>query len=66
MMHGCENCSKGGAILILVVGILFLLKDVNIFDWGISWYTAAFLIVGLGHLGMASCKSCQAVMKKKK
>lgn len=36
--------------LVLIVGILFLLQDFGTWNfWGIHWYTAAFVIVGLLH-----------------
>jgi len=40
----CKTCS----IVAVIVGILFLLQDLAIWDfWGISWYTVAFIMVGL-------------------
>jgi len=52
--------------LLIIVGILFLLRDLNVWDfWNISWWTAGFLLVGLGHVGKACCPDCQAMSKKK-
>ena len=33
--------------LTLIVGILYLIADIGWFDWGISWWTAAFVLAGL-------------------
>lgn len=43
----CENKLLCG-IVVLVVGILFLLKDLNVWGfWGITPWTAVFVLVGL-------------------
>ena len=53
--------TMGGASL-LVLGVLFLLRDLNKWDfWGISWYTALFIVFGIGQLGSAKCPNCQAL-----
>jgi len=60
---GCAKCCKMGGGLFLLVGVLFLLVDLGMWDfWGIQWWTAAFLLLGVGKLGIAHCKAC---MKKK-
>jgi|TARA_B100001971_G_C18226050_1_gene560476 hypothetical protein len=65
-MHGCEKCSKICGYLVLALGILFLLQDMGKWAFfGISWYTALFLLIGVGKLGSGSCKGCQAEAKKK-
>ena len=66
-MHGCGKCTKVCGILLLALGIIFVLQDRGIWDfWGISWYTAVFLLVGIGHIGSSSCAECQATKKKGK
>ena len=41
----CKLCS----VVAVVIGVLFLLQDLAIWNfWNISWYTVAFLMVGLG------------------
>jgi len=53
----CEKCHKLGAGLVLVVGICFLMQDLNIWNfWGISWYTIAFIMAGLMCMGSTCCK----------
>lgn len=43
----CKTC----ALIAVIVGVLFLLQDRGIWDfWNLSWYTVAFLIIGLGSL----------------
>lgn len=37
-----------GGWLWLIAGILFLLADLGVFDWGISWWTVVFIVMGLG------------------
>ena len=35
-------------VALLVLGVLFLLQDLGKWDfWGLSWYTALFLLVGI-------------------
>ena len=49
----------GGAAF-LVLGVLFLLKDLGKWDfWGVNWYTALFLVVGVGHLASSKCPDCE-------
>ena len=67
MMQGCEKCFKVGGALFLILGILFLLQDLAIWDFfGISWYTALFVLMGVVHLASSTCKECQAVRSGKK
>lgn len=69
MMCSCGKCTKLTGIIFLVVGILFLLKDFNVWSfWGISWWAALFVIVGIVTIAQAGCKDCQAIcgMSKKK
>jgi predicted ferric reductase len=41
--------------VILILGVLFLLRDFNVWSfWNISWWTAAFILIGLGGF----CKCC--------
>jgi len=28
--------------------------------WNLQWWTIAFLLMGVGHLGMRSCPECMA------
>lgn len=66
-MLGCSKCYKLGGIAFLVLGILYLIADLTAWDFlGIQWYTALFIVVGLGHLGSAGCKDCKAVREGRK
>ena len=61
-MMGCDKCVKIGGVLFVVLGLLFLLQDLGIWDfWNISWYTALFVLVGVVHLGSSTCADCRAV-----
>jgi len=53
---------KCGGIIFLVLGILFLLRDLNIWDfWNIQWWTALFLLAGVVHICMSKCPDCTAM-----
>ena len=52
------NKCKPFLAIILIVGILYLLKDLAVADWtfGIQWFTVLFVLIGL-HAFI--CKSCK-------
>ena len=59
MMMGCKKCTLVGGLLMLLAGVLFLLKDLNVWDfWGLNWWTVVFVLWGLGSLGHRSCSEC--------
>ena len=59
-MKLCKKCCTVCGLLVLILGILFLLQDLAIWNfWGVSWYTAAFLLVGIAHIGACCCKDCK-------
>jgi hypothetical protein len=63
-MHGCKKCMKMGGIFFLVFGLLFLLRDINIWDfWNIQWWTVLFVLMGVMKLGMSKCPDCNAKKK---
>lgn len=63
----CEKCGKMCGVLVLALGILFLLQDLNVWNfWNIKWYTAVFVLVGLGALLCGKCPECNPVVKKKR
>jgi len=65
MMNGCKKCMKLGAGLFLVFGVLFLLQDLNVWDfWGIQWYTVLFILLGFLKMGMCGCSDCAKMNKK--
>lgn len=65
-MH-CEKCTKTAAVILLVLGLIFLVVDLGYWDfWGISWWTVLFLYFGLGHWAAATCPECQKLHKKMK
>lgn len=67
MMCTCDKCMKMGGLLFLILGILFLLQDLAIWNfWNINWYTALFLLAGVMGFAAASCPTCQTVRKGKK
>lgn len=59
-MKMCAKCMKMCGAITLAVGIGFLLRDFGMWNfWGISWYSAAFILLALGKCGAASCKMCK-------
>ena len=54
-----EKCAGISSWLWLIVGVLFLLADLGVWNWGISWWTAAFLVCGLMCVASSYCKRCQ-------
>lgn len=64
-MKGCDKCCKMTGLIFLVVGVLFLLGDLGVWDfWNIQWWTALFIIIGVSGVAMGKCKACQEVRKK--
>jgi len=54
-------------VLLLVLGLIFLVVDLEYWNFfGIQWWTALFLLMGVAKLGHGSCAECQAVSKGKK
>lgn len=51
----CECAPKAG-ILVLIIGLLYLLKDLAIVDWtlDIQWFTVAFVMLG-AHAVFCKC-----------
>jgi hypothetical protein len=65
-MHGCQKCCKVTAWMFLIVGVLFLLTDIGMWNfWGLNWWTVLFLLMGITGVAKASCSECQAMAKKK-
>jgi len=61
MMFGCRKCTMLSALTFLVLGLLFLLVDLGIWDfWGIKAWTAFFILLGVIALGHGKCADCQA------
>jgi len=61
-MYMCNKCSAIGAWTALVVGILFLLRDLNVWDfWNIQWWTVLFIVWGGATLCSKSCPDCMAL-----
>ena len=61
----CEKCAKMMAVLVLLVGVLFLLRDLNVWQfWNIQWWTVIFLLIGLKLFAVSGCPMCKKLNKK--
>jgi len=61
-MGMCSKCSGISGWLFLIFGVLFLLNDFGIWDvFGITAWSALFVIIGLGFLGSSHCGDCRAM-----
>jgi uncharacterized membrane protein len=59
-MEGCHKCKMVMAVLLLILGALFLLVDLGVWTfWNIQWWTAIFILFGIGGLAKGSCKDCK-------
>ena len=66
MCH-CDKCKTAMGIVMLVLALVFLLKDLNVWNfWGINWWTIGFVLMGLCHLAGCHCPECKVEVKKKK
>ena len=63
----CEKCTKISGILLLVIGVLFLLKDIGVWTfWNLSWVTVLVLLAGLVGLASGGCPDCKEARSGKK
>jgi len=55
----CKKCMLFKGLLLLVLGVLFLLRDLNVWNfWNIQWWTVAFLLMGLTLFVVNKCPKC--------
>ncbi len=67
MILGCKKCRTIGGLVLLALGALFLLVDFGFWDfWNVQWWTALFIVWGIGALGQVSCKDCCAIIEGRK
>lgn len=63
----CEKCTKILGVLLLVIGVLFLLKDIGVWSfWGLSGVTVLVLLAGLVGLCSGGCPDCKEARVGKK
>jgi uncharacterized membrane protein len=63
----CKKCGKIGGLLFLIFGILFLLVDLNVWNfWGLQWWTVLFILLGLGMMCSGCCPDCCKMRDGKK
>ena len=65
-MMGCRKCMTVTGVAFLVLGLIFLLVDLEMWDFfGIQWWTALLIYLGVASLAMSKCPDCQAMKKRK-
>ena len=63
----CSRCTKISAWVFLVLGVIYLIADVTTWDfWGISWWTALFIVFGVIMFATNKCPDCNAMASKEK
>lgn len=63
----CGKCSTMSGVVVLLVGVAFLISNLTTWNfWGIQWYSAAFILIGVGMLGSSCCGQCNTVVSDKK
>lgn len=63
----CNKCSKISGVILLALGVLFLLRDLNLWNFfNIQWWTALFILLGVVSLACSGCKDCQNMKEGKK
>ncbi|HLC84378.1 MAG TPA: hypothetical protein VJH22_01145 [Candidatus Nanoarchaeia archaeon] len=66
MMSGCGKCQKVCAVLVLALGVAFLGVDLGWWNfWNVSWWSAVFLLMGLGGVAKMTCAACQSMCKRR-
>ncbi len=67
MLTMCRKCTMGSAVLLLLLGAIFLSVDFGFWSFfGISWWTALFLVMGIVFLLKEQCDSCCDLRPKTK
>ncbi len=54
----CKKCGSSLGLMIFVVGIVYLLQDINVINWFFNWWTVLFIIGGFGIFAMNKCYHC--------
>lgn len=64
-MEMCQKCCKICGVLVLLAGLGFLLRDLNMWMfWGLNWWTVAFLLMGVGKVARSNCPHCMGKKKR--
>lgn len=65
-MWTCAKCVKMTGIVLVLLGLGFLASDLGYWTfWGLNWWTAAFLLLGLNKVMATKCPDCKKLMKKR-
>lgn len=66
-MHCCKKCMGFIGILAIVSGLMFLLRDLNIWNfWNIQTGTVIILLAGFGLFFSSGCTECNPEIKTTK
>jgi len=62
VMHTCAKCGKATGFILLVLGVLFLLRDLNVWNfWNVSGWSALFILGGIITWGSCCCSDCKGM-----
>jgi membrane-bound ClpP family serine protease len=62
----CKKCMGFFGMFVLIVGVLFLLRDLNVWHfWNIQGWTVVFLLAGLLMFFSSGCHECNVECKTK-
>lgn len=60
-MGMCSKCSKISGKLFLLFGVVFLLRDFNVWNfWSITAWSVLFVLIGIISWAKSCCVDCQA------
>lgn len=66
-MACCRKCLSFMGILAIVLGLMFLLRDLNLWNfWNIQAGTVIILLVGFGLFFSSGCTDCNPEIKTSK
>ena len=57
----CDKCDKLSSWIVLIVGLLYLAKDLGFGDYtmGVQWYSIVITLCGLAWVGKTWCAKCK-------
>ena len=59
----CGKCKGMTGLVLLILGVIFLLKDYAVLDFKASAWAIVLIVIGLIHLACKKCPECQKMCK---